>query len=266
MKNISELDLMLFEVSLDGALSVLPYGISNFMLDWEFIGKHERQDGYDTEIAPVDVHLLSAIARIPETQTWCRINRYGSYTVNEIELAIDAGVNGIYLPMVTSPMEVEYFLRHVNGRSEVGILVETQAALDCIKDLSNFALDRVYFGLNDFAISRGGGSIFRALLDGSVECAREAFGETKFGFGGITAVDAGLPVPCVYLIEEMERLDCQFSFLRRTYRADVTRVGASELINGVQSYWQKCLARNDGEVKHDRYMLERLLNVVCSNA
>lgn len=265
MQYAPDLELMLFESSAEGARAVLRHGISNFMLDWEHMGKVSRQQGFDTEIAPTDVEGLKAVAAVSGATAWCRINRHGPHTASEVERAIDAGADGLFLPMVTSPTDVEGFLRHVNGRCQVGILIETQAALSCVRELATLALDRVYFGLNDFAIDRGGGSIFGALLDGSVECAREAFEGTAFGFGGVTAVDAGAPLPCTHLIEEMKRLDCQFSFLRRSYRNDVTRVGVAELLNGVRAHWRHCQMRSDDEVRRDRRRLESLLRDICGD-
>jgi hypothetical protein len=260
-----DFELMLFENSSKNAHAIIPFGIRRFILDWEHLGKVNRQEGFDTEIKPGRPEDLVAIARIPDALTWCRINRYGSYTRDEIECAIFSGVIGIFLPMVTSPKEVEDFLRIVNHRCQVGILIETKEALVRIDELAKFPLDRVYFGLNDFAISRGGGSIFCALLDGSVESARVAFSQTPFGFGGVTAIGYGFPVPCSRLIEEMARLKCQFSFLRRSYRKDVSRMGTANLVHGVQEYWQYCLTRSEAQVHRDRLALEQCLREVCKN-
>ena len=165
--------------------------------------------------------------------------------------------------MVRCAADVERIVRVVDGRSQVGILVETVEALRCVRDLAAMPLDRVYFGLNDFAISRGGGNSFRAVLDGSVERAREAFADIPFGFGGITAVDAGSPVPCTRLIEEMARLRCAFSFLRRSFRRDVARLGQDVLIRGVRAYWNRCLDRAPEEVAADRLALDAELRMLC---
>lgn len=254
---------MLFETTAVGAREMLPAEIRNFLVDWECHGKAERQFSYDTEIAPVGTDELAAIAAVPETSAWCRINRLGPKTADEVERALASGATGLFLPMVTAPDEVECFLRHVNGRCRTGILVETISALACVRDLAALPLDRAYFGLNDFAISRGGGSIFRAVLDGSVERAREAFAGVDFGFGGITAIDAGAPVPCARLVEEMARLDCSFSFLRRSFRRDVPHVGAAALVAGVQDYWQHCRRREAVAIEHDRRSLQRVLREVC---
>lgn len=260
------LELMLFETSGVGAKAMMAAGIRHFVIDWESIGKTERQKDFDTEIAPVGPQALSDVARWPGAQAWCRINGEGPHTPEEIEIAVGAGALGIFLPMVHTPAEVERFLRLVDGRCQVGILVETAAALGCVRSLAALPLDRVYFGLNDFAISRGGGSIFRAVLDGSVERAREAFAHIPFGFGGATAVDGGAPVPCARLLEEMARLDCHFVFLRRSFRRDVQRLGAARLTAEVAAYWQRCLARTAAEAALDRRALEQLLSKVCNAA
>lgn len=257
------LELMLFESTAQSAKAVMPAGIRQFIIDWEHVGKVERQNGFDTEIAPLGPVELADVARLPGASAWCRINRDRPQMPEEVEAALAAGAHGIFLPMVTAPHEVERFLRAVNGRCQVGILVETVHAMVCVRGLAELPLDRVYFGLNDFAISRGGGSIFRAVFDGSVERAREAFGGTPFGFGGVTAIDGGTPVPCARLVEEMARLDCQFSFMRRSFRRDVQRVGAARLTDDVQAFWQQCLQRSATEVARDRRSLEQLLREVC---
>jgi hypothetical protein len=262
----AELELMLFESTALGAKAVMPAGIRRFIIDWEYIGKAERQAGFDTEIVPVGPFELTEVAGLPEAGVWCRVNRDGPQMVEEVDLAIASGAHGIFLPMVTTPQEVERFLHAVNGRCQTGILVETLAGLACVRHLAVLPLDRVYFGLNDFAICRGGGSIFRAVLDGSVERAREAFAGVPFGFGGVTAVDAGTPVPCARLIEEMARLDCQFSFLRRSYRRDVQRLGVARLTDEVRVFWRHCQRRSASEVAADRRALELLLRGVCDAA
>jgi citrate lyase beta subunit len=93
--------------------------------------------------------------------------QFGPHTASEVEAAVGAGAEGVFLPMVTRPAEVARFVGLIAGRAGAGILVETVEALARVGELRSFPLDRVYFGLNDFAISRGGGSIFCAVLDGS---------------------------------------------------------------------------------------------------
>lgn len=254
---------MLFETSQEGGRQVQPHGVNSFLVDWEHGEKAARQRNFDTEINTHGVEELRAMTTLEGAVVWCRINPEGERTTREIESALDAGAGGIFLPMAKSVHEVERFLRSIADRCEAGILIETVEALSSLRDIASLPLDRVFFGMNDFAISRGGGCIFRAVLDGTVERTREVFSDTPFGFGGVTATDAGHPVPCVMLLQEMARLNCQFTFLRRSYRRDVARIGLAPLFDGVRSYWRQCLARGEQQKLEDRRALDVQLRGLC---
>jgi hypothetical protein len=255
----ASLELMVFEHSAERARQFVSAGLRTFLIDWEHLGKDERQQGFDTEIRLGTATELRDVAAIERAEVWCRLNRRGSHTPAEIQRALDAGAAGLFLPMVTGPDDVEVFVRLIDGRARCGILVETAEALDRVTALARYPVHRVYFGLNDFAISRGGGSIFRAILDGSVQRVREAFHDVNFGFGGVTAVDAGDPVPCRHLIEEMARLDCGFCFVRRSFRRDLSSRSLASMIEGIHSHWRLCRARDAAAVARDHGCLETIL-------
>lgn len=257
------IDLYLFENEAPKVENAMAHGIRHFLVDWEVVDKAERQKGFDTEIRPGTLEDLRGLAGVQGATTWCRINRFGEHTLSEVDAAVEVGAAGLFLPMATSPAEVEGFLRVIDGRCEAGILVETKEAFDAVNDLAKLPLQRVFFGLNDFAISRGGGSIFRALLDGAVEEARAAFETQAFGFGGMTAMEAGDPLPARMLLEEMARLDCQFTFLRRSFRRDVRGRDHSEVVAGIQSAWQRCLMRDEEAILHDHQALKARLHEIC---
>jgi hypothetical protein len=253
------IELMLFEHDPDRALEFTDAGVTSFLVDWEHLGKDTRQQGFDTEIRLGTRDELHAMCKVPDATVWCRINRFGSHTRNEIDAAIDAGADGLFLPMVTESAEVARFLWLLDGRCDAGILVETADALERAEELARFPLARVYFGLNDFAISRGGGSIFRAVLDGSVQRARTAFRNTRFGFGGLTAVDSGHPVPCRRLIEELARVGCDFTFLRRSFRRDLATRRLPDVLAGIRAAWHSSLGRDPATVARDHLDLQRIL-------
>jgi hypothetical protein len=195
-------------------------GVSGIIVDWEHIGKPDRQAGCDTQInydTPDDLRRVRACTCAP---VLCRINRFGDTTAEEVEAAIGAGADELFLPMVRTPDEVEAVLERVRGRCGVAILVETMAAVRLADQLAKLPLTRVYVGLNDLAIDRKSPNIFTALADGTVESVRRAF-RVPFGFGGLTVPDRGAPVPCRLLIGEMIRIGCSFSFLRRSFLRDV---------------------------------------------
>ena len=123
--------------------------------------------------------------------------------------------------MVRSAGEVADAIRVARGRCGVGILVETVDAVRNAAELARLPLSRVYVGLNDLSIERGSRSIFEALTDGLVDEVRPLF-TVPFGMAGLTLPDCGRPIPCRLLIGEMARLACDFSFLRRSWRRDVS--------------------------------------------
>lgn len=253
------MELLVFEHDAPRVRELVAAGVGAYMVDLECLGKDGRQLGFDTEIRPATLDDLRRVSEVPGAVPWCRVNRFGRQTASEVEAAIDAGARGLFLPMVTRPAEVESFVTLVGGRVAVAILVETVEALASVEDLAAFPVDRVYFGLNDFAISRGGGSIFKAVLDGSVARARAAFAGTRFGFGGLTAVDGGHPVPCRRLLEEMARLKCDFCFLRRTFRRDLVTRPAAAIVLGLEAAWRDCVSRDDATIERDRAALCAIL-------
>jgi hypothetical protein len=197
-------------------------GVAGAVIDWETDGKRERQAGADTQInhdTPADLRRLRAsfAGRIV-----CRINpvRTNHRAGQELDEAIDGGANEILLPMVKSVSEVAFALDYARGRAGIGILVETVEAATLAGELGRLPLTRVYVGLNDLAIARGSRHIFSAITDGTLDGLRQHF-SVPFGFGGLTVVDGGYPVPTRLLMAEMARLRCGFTFLRRSFIADM---------------------------------------------
>lgn len=222
-------------------------GVRHFIVDWESKGKAERQRGFDTQINEHGVAELRALRNAVGGAVSCRLNELGPWTASEIEHAVAAGATTLFLPMVTGPGQVEAFLRRVDGRAGAAILVETPQACACARDLADFPLSMVYVGLNDLAIARGSHSIFAALVDGTVDRVREAFSRPAFGVAGITRLDAGVPIPFTLLLAELERLDCRFTFARRSFERDfANRDIATELLK-INRAWGVLRLRTAGE-------------------
>jgi hypothetical protein len=195
-------------------------GIDGLVVDWENRGKTDRQAGFDTEI---NAHTREHLRRIRAATTRpivCRLNGYGAWTSEEIEAALGDGADELLLPMVRRPDEAARALDAVRDRARLGVLIETDEAVRCRVALARLPLSRIYVGLNDLAIDRGCASIFDALVDGTVDAVRRDV-DLPFGFGGLTLPHLGRPVPCHLLIQEMARLRCSFTFLRRSFLRDV---------------------------------------------
>ncbi len=230
----------------------LDSGMTTMIVDWEDRGKATRQQAWDTEVncdTPQDLERLRWLG-VPNRLV--RVNAMGPWTENEVEVAIAAGATCILLPMVTNVAEVQALFRMVAGRSGVGILAETMAAVDLARDLGRLPLACVYVGLNDLAIDRGLATIFESIVDGTVDRLRDSFASVSFGFGGLTVLDRGSPVPFRLLLAEICRLRCDFSFCRRSFKRDVIGRDIREELEKIEVERMRLLSRSEGEINEDR--------------
>jgi 2-keto-3-deoxy-L-rhamnonate aldolase RhmA len=216
---MTQFGLYLFSTDPGFIGSAISAGVTGIIVDWEYIGKDARQTGYDTEINHNTLEDLRRVRAATSAPVLCRINSFGPHTPGEVENAVAAGASEILLPMVRSASEVNALLERAAGRCGVGILVETVEGIECLNQLAVLPLSRVYVGLNDLGISRRVDNLFVSLADGTVDYIRKHI-RCPFGFGGLTVPEGGVPIPCRLLMAEMARLDCHFSFLRRSFCRD----------------------------------------------
>jgi hypothetical protein len=213
-------DLFLFTVDPGWGRDVLDAGAAAIVVDWERRGKARRQAGEDTQISTDTPADLSRMRAAVDGRLVCRINGYGGWTAGEVEDALARGADEILLPMVRTAEEVDRTLDLVAGRCGLGILVETQDAVDRTAALSRRPLSRVYVGLNDLRIDRRSDSLFAPLVDGTVEAVRAEVAQ-PFGVAGLTLPGGGSPVPGTLLAAELVRIGADFTFLRRSFTADM---------------------------------------------
>jgi hypothetical protein len=213
-------DLFLFTVDPAWGADVVAAGAAGIVVDWERRGKARRQLGEGTQInadTPADLARMRAAT---DGRLLCRINGYGPWTGGEVDEAIARGADEILLPMVRTVEEVDRTLDLVAGRCGVGILIETQDAVDRAADLARRPLSRIYVGLNDLRIDRRSVELFRPLVDGTVDVVRAHVAQ-PFGVGGLTLPGGGFPVSSDLLAAELVRLGTDFTFLRRSFTADM---------------------------------------------
>lgn len=214
------MDLFVFTVDPDCARDVVAAGAAGIVVDWERRGKARRQRGEGTQInadTPADLRRVRAAT---DGRVLCRVNGFGPWTPGEVEEALAGGADEVLLPMVRDPDEVDRTLDLVAGRCGLGILIETQGAVDQAAALAARPLSRVYVGLNDLRIDRRSTELFRPLADGTVDAVR-AHVTVPFGVAGLTLPGGGVPVPTRLLAAELVRLDVGFTFLRRSFHADM---------------------------------------------
>jgi hypothetical protein len=253
------LSLFLFTTDAQVARQAVDAGVSGIIVDLEHAGKHARQDGFDTEINADSPRDLARLRDAGIPRRLCRVNRLGLDTKVEIEAALASGATDLILPMVATVADVGRFLELVAGRARAGILVETADACKVATDIARLPVDFVYVGLNDLAISRRGASIFDAVADGTVERLRHVFSARPFGFGGLTVVDGGAPVPCIRLLEEMARLECSFAFLRRSFKRDIVGRDMQVEVEMLQARFAALRRRSEAERRRDHATLIKAL-------
>ncbi len=165
------------------ARAVVGAGASGVVVDWERRGKRRRQAGADTQINADTPEDLAAVRAAHAGAVLCRVNRWSRWTPAEIDLAVSLGADEVLLPMVRRPEEVDAALDVVAGRCGLGILVETTEAVRRVDELVERPLARLYVGLNDLMIDRGGGPLFLALVDGTVDRVAAAAAGAGIPFG-----------------------------------------------------------------------------------
>lgn len=253
-----QFELVLFSKNPPFIRQAVESGVDSIIVDWECIGKEQRQALYDTQINNDTLEDLRRVRACTKAKVICRVNSYGATTAEEVEHAVVAGADEILLPMVRTLEEVETVLGQVDGRCGVGILVETVAAVKLAGELARLPLSRVYVGLNDLAIERNTPNIFTALVDGTVDRMRPLF-RIPFGFGGLTLPDRGHPIPCRLLIGELARLWCNFSFLRRSFHRDIHGRDPSAEIPCLKEAFKSARLRSPEAAIRERYEFEMVV-------
>jgi hypothetical protein len=245
------LDLFLFTVDPARAREVVQAGAAGVVVDWEHRDKLRRQEGEGTEVNAHTPTDLAAVRAATSGRVLCRVDAAGPHTAAQVDLAVRLGADEVLLPMVRRPADVDLALEALAGRCGLGILVETQEAVERVDELARRPLSRVYVGLNDLRIDRGSSTLFEPLVDGTVDAVRAAV-RVPFGVAGLTRVGGGAPVPSRLLAAELARLDAGFTFLRRSFSADVRPGEAAREVPRMLAEVDALRARTGAEVVADR--------------
>lgn len=253
------LDLAIFTADPSYAERAIAAGIDRVVVDWETAGKAARQAGYSTQVnqdSPQHVRAHSERS-IP---VLVRIDHQSRDQVeHDVALALDCGAESIMLPMARDAKQVQAFVDAVAGRARTIVQIETQELVDDVSSLQQIGWDLAYVGLNDLMISRGEKWIWRPMIDGTIDYIYNALPERKIGFGGVTVVGQGHPLPFTALLSEMARLGCSMSFLRRSFLADIAGRDIVAEIKAIRALWQALRSRDHQAVATDHQFFCDLL-------
>jgi hypothetical protein len=245
-------ELLMFSSGQRRVMEAEEAGIHRIVVDLETGDKPGRQVGFDTEISTQTLEDLAMVRGLTRLPIVCRINAVGPATAREVEAVTARGADEILVPMVRSASEVEHVLEVAAGRIGVGVIVETRDAVANAIDLATLPLTRMYVGLNDLQIDSGTRHIFVAVSDGTIDRVRASAGRIPFGFAGLTLPGGGTPLPVRHLIDEMARLACGFTFLRRSFFRDASGYNLREATQRILSAVDQATGRPAEQVEVDR--------------
>ena len=191
-------------------------------IDFEHLGKAERQAGYDTRVSRHEWSDLAEIARVlKQAKPFARLNALHDGTEAEIDTALSCGVKVLMLPFFRGREEAERFVGLVRGRAEVMCLVETAPSFVRMREiLAVRGVDELMIGLNDLRLQLGVANHFEVLaspiMDGVCEVMRRD--GRPFSLGGVArADDADMPIPSELVYAQYPRLGATGGLLTRAF-------------------------------------------------
>jgi hypothetical protein len=236
------------------------------VIDWERRGKHHRQRialsllGSATSISTDDELTLERTRRMWSGPIVCRTNSIDHGGADDIRAAADLGADRVLVPMVRDAAHIESVLE-VGRRCGVGVgvMIETVEAVESASSIASLAVDFAYVGLMDLAIARRTRSIFEPMRDGTLESLASALDGISFGVGGLTRPGGGRPIPTALLAAEIVRVGASFSFMRRSFHADLAGDPPGAVIVEIRREPDRLRLRSGDEIGRDRrLLLERL--------
>ena len=210
----------------DVALIAEKNGVDRIFVDMEYIGKEQRQGKLDSV---KNHHTVEDVKRlrqfITQAELLVRVNPIHeaseTYTSSEdeIDAVIAAGADIVMLPFFKTIVEVQRFMKAVDGRCRTMLLLETPEAVQILDSILMLkGIDEIHIGLNDLSIGYGKKFMFELLTDGTVErlCRKLQLAGVFYGFGGIASLGRG-QVPAELIIREHYWLGSHMAILSRSF-------------------------------------------------
>jgi hypothetical protein len=250
------------------AVAVDESGIDGVIVEWEN-SLLEPSDGSDclpvNSVSPDKVNALQQVRHATNRWVICRLNAFGAHTRTEIETAIDNGADEIWLPKISTLKEAEAVFAQVGRRCAVGIVIETEAALEIADKLSALPIAHIHLGVNDLAEALGKPHHLCALMDGTIEQLFKKVGSAvPYGCIGLTVPERQHPIPSRLLMGELMRLNCRFGLLRGSFLKDTTGQNLPQEVAKIRKALRELSARTEDEKWRDQQALYRHIKALLS--
>ena len=198
-------------------------GIERIFVDLEYLGKAERQKNFKSFISNHKIEDVSIVRNaVSLSKLLVRVNPINPESKEEIDKVINSGADIVMLPMFTTADEVKRFIRFVNRRAKVSLLLETAKAVENLNEiLSLNGIDEIHIGLNDLRITMRLTFIFESLSNGIIDYIAKKVNSKgiDFGFGGIGLIGEG-ELPAKMILAEHYRLGSKMVILSRVFKGN----------------------------------------------
>ena len=267
---MNRFNLMILAANPDSAKEAQCAGVNRVFYDLEFIGKAERQHGRNTVISNNKIDDIPAVRGVLTTsELLVRTNPIHAYSKSEIDKVIGYGADILMLPMVVDHHDVEQYVKMVNGRAKVCIMIETASSMARLdKILAVPGVDEIFVGLNDLHISMGLTFMFELLSGGLVEYIANKCNTAgmPFGFGGIARIGDGM-LPSDNILGEHVRLGSQSVILSRTFKGEVNNpngqtIVLSEEVQKVRIRMKEIEGWSEADHQQNRLIISRAVDEV----
>lgn len=237
-------------------------GVDRIFIDMEYIGKAGRQGGMDSVQNHHTIEDVKNIRKVlTKAQLLVRVNpihetteEYCSST-EEVDQVIKAGADIVMLPFFKTVEEVKQFIRIVDGRAKVLLLMETpEAAQRADEIIALPGIDEIHLGINDMSLGYNKTFMFELLTDGTVEtlCLKFKRAGIPYGFGGVACIGAG-KLPAEVILKEHYRLGSSMVILSRSF-CDVNKDMDLTYINEKFEIGVRSIRAFENEIAiHSRY-------------
>ena len=214
------MELMVIENDPEKALVYDSCGVDRIFIDLEILGKVERQGHLNTVISRHSLGDIPLVKKVlKKAKLLVRVNPINPESENEINQAISSGADVLMLPMFKTKREVETFVKYVNKRAIVNLLLETPEAAKNIDEILNVkGIDEIHIGLNDMHLALGFKFMMEMYLGDFLSNLTQKIkaAHISLGIGGIAPLDAGM-VSGKLVSAEAIRLGCERFILSRAF-------------------------------------------------
>ena len=240
-------------------------GVNRIGLDLEKIGKDQRQGDTPGWISDHQTAQLSTVRRaLANGELFVRTNPIHADSRGEIEELLAAGAQVLMLPYFRTCHEVDTFVRLIDERAHVSLLLETGAAMARIHDIVRVpGIDEIHVGLNDLHIDLKLSNHFEVLASCIMDMMSEAVrgAGIPFGFGGVARRgDRSLPIAPELVYAQYPRLGADRALITRAFiLPDYTQLDLDAELAEARRALNDWSTQSPAELEHAREQLRQAI-------